>query len=295
MIVITGASGLVGSALRTELDKRAIEYIGIDSTVTDNESSVCVTDFNSALALSFYERADHVIHLAGASSNSYFHTANENELFTQIRKNYELFKFIALKTSASLIYASTEWVYSAPNNSKSSLETDFINFYGLQGEYPIYKFLSEKLLVNSGFPENKLTIFRFGIVLSEKRVITTPIEDLCLAFAGKDNEIVVKSKNIARNYIYIDDLIDGIILGIKGGLNGLFNLGGSDRLSVGAAIKMLELITKTEKSVKIIEPSLVNERFLDSTKYQLVSNFKPRSASQILETLFQKYSERKIY
>ena len=82
----------------------------------------------------------------------------------------------------------------------------------------------------------------------------------------KENQILIGSKKTSRKFIYLDDLINGILLSIKSKGYNVFNLSGNKSITLEKIVKISEKCLK--KKIKIFEknPKKPSIRNIDSSK-----------------------------
>jgi nucleoside-diphosphate-sugar epimerase len=168
----------------------------------------------------------------------------------------------AMKSKAPhLIFASSEWVYPELSNIIAQNEKDELKITSLNSLYAMTKLFGESLIrVDSKVP---YTILRFGIVYGPRFPPGSAAESIAWKVYS-DEEVKIGSKNTSRRFIYIDDLISGILNCIETGplfLNQkIINLSGSELISLENLVDTSNEILK--KSVQINEnngtPSIRN-------------------------------------
>lgn len=236
-ILITGSHGFIGSALSTQLEKMGFTIITFNSADGD------ISDFNF---ISKFEnvRIDYVFHLA---AKSFIPDSWNNPLKfykTSILGTGNILEFCRVR-NIPLTFVSA-YLYGEPNQLPIS-ESDKIN---ANNPYAHSKFLAEELC--KFYSENfniKISIARpfniYGIKKFSFCFFPYIIKQLLV-----ENEIKVKDLTPKRDYLYLDDLIDGLIktMGCQHTFS-VFNFGSSTSISVKEIIETIQEIMGTNKKV----------------------------------------------
>ncbi len=159
----------------------------------------------------------------------------------------------AVKSKAShFIFASSEWVYPEHPNVVAQSEKDELKLTSLNSLYAMTKLFGESLIrVDSKIPH---TILRFGIVYGPRFPPGSAAESIAWKIHS-DEEVKIGSKNTARRFIHVSDLINGILKCTDIGpslLNQkIINLSGAELVSLNDVANISNEILN--KSTQIIE------------------------------------------
>ena len=261
-LVITGSSGFVGEILALCAIREGFNVIGID--LKKSNKLPCRQLELDLTSENFYNEIPEnaiIIHLASLSTDGACKANPILALDANLRAT-ELILENALKSKAShFVFASSEWVYPELSKVISQRETDELKLTSLNSLYAMTKLFGESLIrVDSKIP---YTILRFGIVYGPRFPPGSAVESIAWKIHS-DEEVKIGSKNTARRFIHVNDLISGILKCIEIGpslLNQkIINLSGAELVSLGdvanASIEVLK------KSAQIIEtdgsPSIRN-------------------------------------
>lgn len=208
--VVTGATGLIGSALMKELD-------GIGLTRGESQDKLIHTDYSIQDMEHHFEGADVVIHLASirGKGNDYQHFMGNVVLTENVLK-----AALAVKVK-KVIFMSSIAVYSELENlpwredQKISPQT----FYALS------KITGEHLCEIYAKKGLNYTIFRCGIVLGKTN--DHRMADIFMEKASCGDTIILNGESKAkRDFIYIKDVVDALLWAVNHeGKNEVFNLG----------------------------------------------------------------------
>ena len=251
--MITGSSGFVGEKLATIALERGFEVLGIDS----RKSSVlkCQQITLDLINEDFYHlipKGSAVIHLASLSTDS---LCRENPVLA-VDANLKATMLVlnnSKKAEAEhFIFASSEWVYPEKSDFVEQRETDRLELTDLNSLYAISKLVGESLIRTSS--EIPYTLLRFGIIYGPRALPGSSAESLALKVFNNE-EISVGSAKTARRFIYVDDLVEGILKVVELGaskMNSLpINLAGSELISLSKVVETVNRLLG--KSISVID------------------------------------------
>lgn len=268
-ILVTGSSGFIGKNLVASLKRNNHKIYTFSST----DGNIFDYDF-----IEKYKNTDidYVYHLAGKTfvpdswidPKSFFNINTNGTLnilnFCDARK-------IPLIYVSAYIYGNkvampvSEDVSPKPNNP-----------------YAMSKYLSEKLcFFYAKYKNIKINIFRPFNVYGpgqDKRFLIPEI----IYQAKKGSSIIVNSLTPKRDYIYIDDLIDGLILGMHH-LDGfeIFNLGSGSSISVEEIIAIVKNQMNLDikySSRNINRANEINDVIADISKAKEMLSWNPKTS-----------------
>lgn len=239
-LVVTGSSGFVGEKLATKAIAEGFDVIGIDVKKSTNLD--CRQLEIDLISQDFYDKipaGSTFIHLASLSTDS---LCRENPILA-IDANLRATSLVlenAKKSNAKhFIFASSEWVYPERPEVTEQRESDRLDLAELNSLYAMTKLFGESLIRSTSLVP--YTILRFGIVYGPRKIPGSSAESIALKVYSGD-EISVGSKETARRYIFIDDLIAGILQSASKGPDLLntkvLNLAGSEIVSLGEIVSV---------------------------------------------------------
>jgi dTDP-glucose 4,6-dehydratase len=207
-ILVTGAAGLIGSALVEQLKKQNYEVVCCDIRLKDNPLS-----FFSEEVIPLLKECIGVIHLAAISR--VIHGEQYPELCKKVNvegttKFLELCKLLPNKPW--IIYASSREVYGEQKNLpviEESASLDPVNNYA-RG-----KVLIEELVTNLESFDFNVAVLRFsnvygGLLDHYNRVVPA----FCIN-ALKGDPIRVEGKECVFDFTYLEDVVEGISLTVN--------------------------------------------------------------------------------
>jgi UDP-glucose 4-epimerase len=261
-LVITGSSGFVGESLVHSALEKGFDVIGIDIKKNNNLNCRQIElDLSQDYFYSEIPKDSIIIHLASLSTDS---LCKEQPILA-IDANLRALALVlenAKKANAShFIFASSEWVYPERTTIMSQKESDVLDLADLNSLYAMTKLFGESLI--RSITLIPYTILRFGIVYGPRKFPGSSAENIALK-VNSGEEISVGAKDTSRCFIYIDDLIGGILSTISVGPQKLqskiLNLAGSELISLDKIVSVSNEVLN--KSVAIIDggksPSIRN-------------------------------------
>jgi nucleoside-diphosphate-sugar epimerase len=229
-ILVTGATGFIGSSLLKHLEGEDIEvYRGVRllDANSDKFDVLCdLTDLSSISAISENYNFDVIVHLASAigwSGQSYEDMFVSNVLATGTLGH------IACQMGSHFIFASAALVHG-----KSSDSINDLSQINLDTEYARTKYDAE-LLLKSILPE--ACILRIGGVFGHDGPSHLGINrSIAEAISGVAPKLYGDGENL-RNYIYVDDLTLIILDVIAKGIIGTYLIAGKEAQSVKSMLQ----------------------------------------------------------
>ena len=136
MIFITGSSSFVGQKLINKLQKKKINFTGIDNNVENfSKKNIFKKNVNDQNISKLIKKNSTIIHLAAISNVSDCKNKPIETLKTNISGTINILNQGIKKKAKHFIFASTEWVY--PNYKKTFNEGSKINIDDLDNNYSI--------------------------------------------------------------------------------------------------------------------------------------------------------------
>ena len=266
-ILVTGANGFIGSALIESLESFGFNIIKFNSSDGD------ISNYNF---LKKYENMDidHIFHLA---AKTFVPESWENPL--------EFYKTSVLGTGQILelcrhknipLTFISAYLYGLPEKLPIS-EDDKVKS---NNPYAHSKYLSEELCrFYSEYYNVKVTIARpFNIYgKNQKDMFLIPY---IIKQVLNDDVINVKDLYPKRDYIYLDDLIDGLVKTIENKKQfSIYNFGSGSELSVQEIIDIIQKIAGTKKEIiseKQERPNEIMNVIADITKAKYELGWEPK-------------------
>ena len=263
MLFITGSESYIGKRLIEICKINKIKYFGIDINTknTKNSKKIDIRDKNLQ---KYIPNKSTIIHLAAISKDKDCNANPNLCIDVNINGTLNLIHAAKKKSIKNFIFASSEWVYG---DSRSNLLNENSKLI-IDESFSLYaqsKIIVEKFLNASKIFKN-VNILRFGIIYGGKKKENWSLIEKVFEKIKKENQILVGSKKTSRKFIYLDDLINGILLSIKSKGYNVFNLSGNKSITLEKIVKISEKCLK--KKIKIFEknPKKPSIRNIDSSK-----------------------------
>ncbi len=236
-ILVTGSSGFIGSALVNQLELIGFNVVQFNSSMGDIIEYDFLTEYKN-------KKINHIFHLA---SKTFVPDSWENPMDfykTSVIGTGNILE-LCRDQNIPLTFVSA-YLYGLPEKLPIS-EDDKIKS---NNPYAHSKYLAEELCkFYSQYYDVQVTIVRpfniYGKRQKDMFLIPYIIEQVL-----NNDTINVKDLNPKRDYIYLDDLIDGLIKTLdKTNKFSIYNFGSGVELSVGEIIKIVQNIAGTNKKV----------------------------------------------
>jgi len=222
-ILLTGSSGFVGKALTEKLKRDGGKVIQFDQPSYDILS---MDDLN------MFAGADLVIHAAAVSDLNHSED-NPNMTFdVNITGTYMVMQKCK-ELGIPLIYITTCCAYSPQQGESTELSIP----------NPVEWYARSKLAAEPITAEIGATILRIGTVLGEGMRPALFNYKVLEALNNRKKFTVYGDGSASRNYIYIEDLVNGISKAAERQPGGIFNLAGNESITINKIIKTAETVT----------------------------------------------------
>jgi nucleoside-diphosphate-sugar epimerase len=263
LIAITGAAGFVGRRLTLKLIEGGHEVLVLD--VIDPEIKGAKFQYfdigHDLTHLNFDIPKDSIfVHLAAMSTDSHCKMNPISALNVNITGTARIIELVNSCNSSKFIFASSEWVYPEQRDSELQTETDILSLRKLNSLYAMTKLMGENLVRATCNVKN--ISLRFGIVYGPRTKAGSAPESIAYKISlGED--ISVGAKSTSRRFIYVDDLVEGILQSIfvnASEFSSVYNLSGAKLVSLMDIARTAQDIM--QNNVKVVDegalPSIRN-------------------------------------
>ena len=265
-LVVTGSAGFVGEKLVVEAEKLGYSVIGLD--VRESSKLTCKQLVIDLVNEDFYHlipKGSALIHLASLSTDSACREAPQLAIDANLKATLSVLANSEKAEVSHFIFASSEWVYPEKSEFTEQRESDRLELSDLNSLYAITKLVGESVIrISAKIP---YTLLRFGIVYGPRSIPGSSVESLALKVFNSE-EISVGSKETARRFVYVDDLVDGRVADVHLGLSIVdknpINLAGSKLITLQEIVQTANSIL--HKSVALIDgdkPASIRNPLID--------------------------------
>jgi len=277
-LLVTGASGNIGTILCNKLQKNNIPFIGLDVAnqgfTNDDFFQLDITNKSELNEKkSVFNEVDTLIHLASKIdvgvdvTNTGIESVNVN-----VKGTLNLLEY--LPNLKNILFTSTYTVYGIPKQNP-------VTENHIQEPHTVYgisKIVTEKYLrVYAQEKGIDLTVFRYmGIYGLMSHYAKQAIPIFIKLIAAEKNPIIYGNGLQRRNHLFIDDAIDAILVWINNKNPGIFNIGGIDSPTNLDLISMIN--EKMNKKIKpIFKESQQYDFIADISRAASVLHFQPKT------------------
>lgn len=228
-ILITGASGLVGSHLLEELENGDFEIFVISQSDKEFPSSVTKIQLDLSAEWSIGqlpEKMDIIVHLAQSENFRLFPEKVEDVFYVNTLSTLKLADYARMSGVTNFVYASSAGIYGTTENEKFSEDKEIVYKPEL-GFYLGTKYCSEVILQNYTKLFNVITLrFFFVYGKGQKRGMLMPrLVDSILAhkeiqLAGQDGLVI--------NPVNVKDAVKAVMSSLEMKKSEVFNIAGAE-------------------------------------------------------------------
>ncbi len=295
-ILITGASGFIGQNLVDFFVKEGVHnIITLDlKPQTHNTNHYCLDISNFSNLSNITEDIDIIYHLAAQSYGKGSLLEPEKDVDWNAKGTLNICRLAKLKNVKKIIYSSSMAIYGNQEVSKEKDNPEPLSNYGVS------KLTGEFYIKKSGID---YTIFRLYNTYGRGQDLSNHSKGVVLAFAsqialGKTNIKVTGDLNRFRDIIYIDDVINALVLGIEHieTNNEIYNLSTNIKTTIKELINTI-IQSSNRQGIKVTNTgSLPGDQFGntgDNTKL-LSLGWKPKTNLKTGIEIFYNYVKNNI-
>jgi len=254
-IIVTGSSGMIGTALCEKLREKQISFLGIDKEKNrwnfHIDAATAIRDLTKELYI-FGSDYDIIVHLA-ANARVYDLVKIPDMARDNILMTYNMLEFVRQNNIKKFIFASSREVYGNEGGHLFYNEDD-VNLDFCESPYTASKMAGEALVhAYCRCYGIDYVIIRFSNVYG-RYDYNDRVVPLFIARALKNLPLIVFGKNKVLDFTYIDDAIDGvyeIMKQFKQVKNRTYNLATGKGYSLADVAKKIRIIAYSTSKITI--------------------------------------------
>jgi UDP-glucose 4-epimerase len=259
-IFITGIAGFIGSSLAKRLKEKKHKVFGIDNLFSGSEKNIPKNIKWQKMDIRYKEdfkkipkNFEAIIHTAAqpSAAKSFLMPLYDQE--TNVNGTYNVYKFAKNCRAKLMINLSSMAVYGSPKKTRiinENYEPRPVSLYGNS------KLCAEKMLEilskHDKIPVINLRLFNVYGPGQNINELDQGMASIYLHYLLYKKKILVKGTlDRVRDFIYIDDVVEAIVLVINSNLykSNTFNISSKSTTSVKNLIKLLETIVQKKKKI----------------------------------------------
>lgn len=222
-ILVTGAAGFIGAAVARKLVEKNYEVYTIDNLSTGKKENIpdkveyVIGNVYDKEKLAELEKVtfDAIIHIAGQSSGEVSFEDPEYDLNTNTVSTLMLLKLALKQKCKKFIYASSMSVYGDAEKELVTEQTPAVP----KSFYAVGKLASEnymRIYSSYGITCTAMRFFNVYGIGQNMDNMKQGMASIYLSQALKNGHILVKgAKDRFRDFVYIDDVVDAVLLAMK--------------------------------------------------------------------------------
>lgn len=235
-ILVTGGAGFIGRHLVDRLVSKGHSVAVYDKLLHSKENVRLIEgdirdmdDVKRAM-----KDVEAVFHLAAISDSRANDDAVYNANFIGSKNVFEAAK----AANAKVIFTSSAAVYGETKLAKEDAECTPINQYGKS------KLRAEKICPGDAFVARLFNVYGPGG--------NSVVNKFCQLIPKYEPVTVYGHGNQTRDFIYIDDIVNALLLGLE--LSGVYNVGTGKETSVMELVDIIHDLTKSKPDIKFAPP-----------------------------------------
>ena len=252
-ILVTGGTGFIGGHLVNKLKELGHKVVICDLGATSPDYAYDISDYNNLLRIK--DDIDVIYHIAAQTSGYIGLVEPERDVDWNMKGTLNICRFAKERGVKKIIYTSSMAVYGEGDFFKETDEINPISHYGVS------KLCGELYLKQYEQYGIDYTIFRLFNVYGygqDMENLNQGMVSIYLAQSLKSKTVEVKgSFDRYRDFVYIDDVVSALVLGLEDKTNSeIYNVCNKRKTTVG---ELLQLIFEAHDDSHLFEAKNIGQ------------------------------------
>jgi len=222
-ILVTGISGFISSLLIPELEKEGYEVFGIDNRIPENSPSNFIqADITDYKQLEKVQAADLLIHTAAIAAPNICNEKPQLAYNVNVLGTYNICRWAVTHDIKKTLFISSAHVYGisprllpTPEDTPLMLQWDIYTSSKIIGERIV-----EQCYSTYNLPYTTIRLFNsYGPAQTQDYFIPKKIAE------AQNGDIVLRGAATTKDFIYLDDTINALLLALRSNYVGALNIG----------------------------------------------------------------------
>jgi UDP-glucose 4-epimerase len=268
--LVTGGAGFIGSSLAKTLLERGAHVVVLDNFAegprknVPNGCDVVEGDIREEESLSELRRIDYVFHFGAPSSIILFNKKPSECVDVTVCGFLNILEWARKVHVKKIVFPSSGSVYgSTPPPQSEDAIVQPRNLYG------VAKFACENIakLYSDKIPIVGMRIFAgYGPGEGHKGEFASPVTLFLNSIIKDERPIVYGNGSQTRDFVYIDDVVDSILVSAENRFSGIVNVGSGSSCSFNEVIRIINnAVGKNIAPIYVDRPMNYLERTLADT------------------------------
>jgi nucleoside-diphosphate-sugar epimerase len=236
VMVVTGASGFLGSHVCRDLEARGLEFIAIGNR---ERPSFKVAMTFEQFARTPLSQEGSCIHCAGTNRMSGSRTEAK-----ELQVGLQLADVVLKKNFTRVVLVSSAAVYGDTNSAARS-ENEVID--------PRSSYAKLKAQLEEPFRKSGAIIARISNLYGPGMSTANVISEMATQLLSTQNAVEVKNSNSVRDYIFVEDAAAALTqLALHEAAAGIYNIGSAKGYTVSEVYTCLQVVLGRQKPLKVV-------------------------------------------